>query len=179
VDTIKFILGVSEPVVLRIAKKLVELRKKQLVLHFRACNLTRQLALSYKQALGAPMISFHSVRLVYLRVKPVRFAAGHSPADFPFANNTARDRARVFLDPFGELSTLVVAVRDLDGHTNVFDFSFAERLVPAEIQEWAETLIGTWSGPPGEFVLPVMWDNTERSWDCPGEESWRERLQFV
>jgi len=109
----------------------------------------------------------------------VRFKQGQTPALFPFANNTARDRARVFVDPFGELSTLVVAVRDLDGHTRVFDFSFVERLVPSEIQQWAETLIGTWRGPQSEFVIPVMWDNTDRSWSCPVEESWRQKLQFV
>jgi hypothetical protein len=179
VDTLKFILGISEQVVLRIAGKLVNVRKKPQILHFRACNLTQQVALGYKRGFGARMVTFHPVRLLFLHVKPVRFAPGHSPADFPFKNNTARDRARVFVDPFGELTTMVIAVRDLDGHSNVFDFSFVERLVQADIQEWAKTLIGTWRGVQGEFVVPVMWDNHELSYHCPNEDGWREKLRFV
>lgn len=179
VDTLKFILGVSEQVVLRIAGKLVKVRKKLLILHFRACNLTQQAALLYKRGFGARMVTFHPVRLLFLHVKPVQFAPGHSPSEFPFANNTARDRARVFNDPLGELTTLVVAVRDLDGHTNVFDFSFVEKLVKTDIQQWAEVLIGAWRGPQGEFIMPVMWDNAERSFSCPVELGWREKLRFV
>jgi hypothetical protein len=179
VDTIKFFLNVSEQIVLRIAQKLVFVRQRPSVIHLRACNLQTGVALNYKQAFRSLMITFHSVRLLYLRIKPVRFAPGHSPSDFPFTNNTTRDRARVFFDPLGLISTLVVAVRDLDGHTNVFDFSFVERLVPSDINEWAQALIGRWQGSMGEFVLPVMWDNTERTWDCPAEDAWRSKLRFV
>jgi hypothetical protein len=178
-ETVKFMLSVSEDVVLRIARKLVALRKKVFILHFRACNISVSLAQSYKRALGAKLITFHPIRLIFLRVKPVAFKQGQTPALFPFINNTNRDRARVFFDSLGELSTLVVAVRDLDGHTQVFDFSFVERLVPSEIHEWAKTLIGTWRGSQAEFVIPVMWDNNERSWSCPVEQTWSEKLQFV
>jgi hypothetical protein len=178
-DTITFILQIPQKVALRIATKLAQVRKKSLILHFRACNIPNDVAILYKQAFRALMITFHPIRLLFLKIKPAPFAAGHSPADFPSKNNTARDRARVFVDPFGELTTLVIAVRDIDGHSKVIDFSFVEQMVPSHIQEWAKTLIGRWSGLPNEFVLPVMWDNAERSFHCPSEDGWRQKLQFV
>jgi hypothetical protein len=114
-DTITFILGITQQVALHIAAKLVNVRKKPLIMHLRACNLPIAGAILYRQAFRALKITFHAVRLWFLRVKPAPFASGHSPADFPFQNNTARDRARVFVDPFGALTTRVIAVRELDG----------------------------------------------------------------
>ncbi len=178
-DSVKFMLSINERVALRIAGKLVRIRQKPLVFHLRACNLPSAVAQRYKEAFRALMITFHPVRLLFLRIRPVAFVSGHSAADFPFANNTVRDRARVFTDPFGELTTLVIAARDLDGHTLVDDFSFVDRLNRTDIQEWAEVIIGRWAGTAGEFVIPVMWDNTERSFSCPAEDSWRAKLAFV
>lgn len=176
-DTVTFVLGITPQVALRIAAKLVQVRTRGFILHLRACNLPRDVAIRYKDALRARMVTFHPVRLVFLSVKPVAFLPGRSAAEFPASNNTARDRARVFADPLGELTTLVIAVRDLDGHTQVFDFSFVDKLIPAHIRDWALALIGAWDGPSTEFVIPVMWDNGELSYHLPAEDGWRSKLQ--
>jgi peptidoglycan hydrolase-like protein with peptidoglycan-binding domain len=182
VDTAVFSLAAPERAVLRIAEKLVQVRKKSLILHLRACHIQREDALAYKAGLRAQSLSFHSARLLFLRVKPVRFAQGQSAALFPFSQNTVRDRARVFIDPFDELPTLVILGRDTfdrQGRPIVDSAAFVDDLVPAKIQKWAETLIGRWTGPPTDFVLPAMWADNERSYSCPAEDQWRAQLQVV
>ena len=186
--TLKFMIDMSRPVALRLARKLVGVRKKQLTLHIRACHISQQGAQTYKDAFKAQQITFHSVRLLFMEIKPAKFKPGHSAKDFPFSNNTQLDRARVFEDPFGELATLVIAILDRRRvlvHGQVVlrherDFSFMDRIVPSEIHEWAETIIGAWTGPPDRFVLPAMWDANERSFACPFEDDWRlTKLQSV
>ena len=182
VDTAVFSLATPERAVLRIAEKLVRVRKKSLILHLRACHLQREDAVAYKAGFRALSLSFHSVRLLFLRVRPVRFAAGQSAALFPFSNNTVKDRARVFTDPFDELPVMVILGRDTfdrQGRPMIDSAAFVDELVPAKIQQWAETLIGRWTGPPTDFVLPVMWADNDRSYSCPSEDGWREHLQFV
>jgi hypothetical protein len=179
VDTAKFSLSAPEAAVLRLAEKLVQVRKRRLMLHFRACNLEPADALDYKAGFQAQGVTFHSVRLLFLRIRPVRFAAGHSPADVP-RNNLPRDRARIFLDSLGELTTLVIDIVDKDGHADVESNSFTvDRPDAAQVQGWAEFLIGKWSGPATDFVLPVMWDNAELTYHCPLEIGWRAKLQVV
>jgi hypothetical protein len=182
VDSLKFMLSISdEKVILRIANKLVAIRKKQFWLHIRACNMRMDMADMYLDAFGADAITYHEINLLFAPIKPRKYAPGRSPADFPYSNNTERDRARIFNDPFGELTSLTVAVRHYyvrvqgASRVHVDAWSFVETLSNPQLQEWAETLIGKWTGAPGQFVLPLLWDNTERSWYCPFE--WDQLLQ--
>jgi hypothetical protein len=178
-DTLAFTLGISRQVALRIAEKFVQVRKKSLILHLRACNIPQDVALRYKEAFRARMVTFHPVRLLYQRIRPAPFAAGRGIPDFPTSNNSARARARVLMDPNFELTTMVIIVQDNDGHEDVDNFSFVTRLVAAEIQGWAKELIGQWNGPPTEFVIPVMWDDDELSYHFPADVGWRVKLQSI
>jgi hypothetical protein len=135
----------------------------------------------YLDAFSADAITYHEINLLFVPIKPRKYSPGRSPADFPYSNNTERDRARIFNDPFGELTSLTVAVRHYyvrvqgASRVHVDAWSFVETLSNPQLQEWAETLIGKWTGAPGQFVLPLLWDNTERSWYCPFE--WDQLLQ--
>jgi hypothetical protein len=178
-DTLTFMLGISRQAALRIAEKLVQVRKKSLVLHLRACNIPQDVAIRYKEAFRALMVTFHPVRLLYLVIRPVPFDEGRGIPDFPTSHNSARARARILMDPNFELTTMAIIVQDNDGHENVDNFSFVNRLVPAEIHGWAKELIGQWNGAPTEFVIPVMWDNDELSYHFPADVGWRLKLQSV
>jgi peptidoglycan hydrolase-like protein with peptidoglycan-binding domain len=177
------VMQVRQPVVLRLVAKLVALRKKQFILHFRACNMPDEFVMNdYKRAFGARMITYHECRLLFQRMTPVAFASGHSSAEFPLSNNTARDRARVFEDPIGLLPNLVIAARDLDGHTKVTNFSFVEPPFNEDaILGWAEFLLRRWQvTKPTSFVVPMMWKNAgETIFHCPLEIGWALKLKFV
>ncbi len=172
---------VSRAVVLRVVSKLVALRKKQLILHFRACNLTdSDMILTYKKAFGARMITYHGCRLLYLRVRPQQIKAGHTIAELEDKPITPKVRHRTFEDPIGLLWPMVIFIQDLDGHTRVEDYALIGHRSPEQIAGWAEFLLRQW-GPtdPEEFVLPVMWDNGELTFHCPLEAGWRQKLSYV
>jgi len=45
---------------------------------------------------------------------------------------------------------------------------------------WAEFLLRQWrQGNSMEFVVPVMWENTELTFYCPLEEGWRQKLEWM
>jgi hypothetical protein len=172
----------SRPVVLRIVDKLVKLRKKQFVMHFRACQLQDPaLVRDYKNAFGARMITFHPTRILFLKIKPDQFRVGHSSAEFNSNMSVAQDRIRVFEDPLGTLPNLVLEIIDHDLHTNVEPVALIDRpLVSGQIKEWATFLLGQWRGSETDFVMPVMWkNNDELTYHCPLETGWRSKLQFV
>jgi hypothetical protein len=172
---------VTRAVVLRIVQKLVALRQKALVLHFRACNLDDpELVRTYKKAFGARLMTFHACRLFFLRFVPDQTKPGRHVSEFSSQNNTATARLRAFEDPIGLLSPLLLAVHDIDGHTRVEQESFMEQRNPQQIRGWAEFLLRQWGEEaPKGFVVPVMWDNSELTFHCPLEPGWRQKLRLV
>jgi len=174
-------MNVKQDVVLRLVGKLVNLRKKRLILHFRACNMDDPVMLgAYKSAFGAQAISFHGCRLLFMPFVLDQMKPGKHVADFSEDNNTARARLRKFNDPIGLLSPMMLAVADIDGHTHVEQESFIEHRTPDEVHGWAEFLVRQWSDPaPERFVVPIMWENSELTFHCPLEVGWREKLKFV
>src|SRR5262249_40454670 len=75
-------MGVSPQTTLGMVHKLVEIRKKNLILHFRACTIgvNRGMVSQYKEAFRALVVTFHSCRLFYLPVRPLQIKAGHTSA---------------------------------------------------------------------------------------------------
>ena len=174
--------NVSQAVVFRIVQKLVKLRKKGLVIHFRACNFKHDfLVRHYKRAFGARMITFHGTRLLFLRIVPQQFKPGNT-VDGQLATNPsdATRRFRGFHDSLGEISSILIGVLDKDGHTQVEAFTLIERRIASDVHGWAEALLRRWKAKESlEFVVPVMWDNDERTFHCPLEIGWRQKLRFV
>jgi hypothetical protein len=174
--------GVLQAVVNRIVQKLVKLRKKSLAIHFRACNFKHDfLARHYKRAFGARIVTFHGTRLLFLRIVPQQFTAGHTvDGELATHPSDATRRFRGFHDSLGEISSMLIGVLDKDGATHVETFTLIEHRSPKEILGWAEALIRKWKVKnPLEFVVPVMWDNSEKTFHCPMESGWREKLRFV
>jgi hypothetical protein len=180
VDSLTFMLGVDEKTCVRIANKFVAVRKKEFWIHIRACNLTMELADLYLNAFGAEAVTYHEMYLVYVSIDPLKYSPGDSPANYPYSKNQENLRARVFYDPFGELTSLAVMVahhfvRQNREFINAHASSRVETFSLDQIQQWAETLIGKWTGAPGRFILPLLWADNERSWYCPFE--WDRLLQ--
>jgi hypothetical protein len=172
---------VSRAVVIRVVRKLVALRKKQLILHFRACNLTDPVMVgSYKKAFGARAITYHGCRLLYLRIRPQQIKAGHTIAELEAKPITRAIRHRTFEDPIGLLWPMVIFIEDLDGHTRVRDFTLIVHRSSEQVVGWAEFLIRQWRKTDAlEFVLPVMWDDKELTFHCPLEPGWRQKLNII
>ena len=75
---------------------------------------------------------------------------------------------------------MLIGILDKDGATQVESFTLIEKRIPSDIQGWAEALLRRWKlKEPSEFVLPVMWDNGEKTFHCPLELGWREKLRSV
>lgn len=181
---------VSSAVVLRIAAKLILLRKRSFIFHFRACNMKDPVLVEkYKKAFGARMITYHPSRLFFLRFILDQMNPGFSVASFP-DNSSETARLRKFDDPIGLLSPMMLAIHDIDGHTRVEQESFIERRSPGQILGWAKFLLRQWrESSPGGFVVPIMWQNTKdieeingkktHTFHCPLEDGWRKLLKFV
>ena len=175
-------MGVSKATAVRIVRKLVELRKKQFIYHFRACTIGQNVGMlrDYKDAFGARMITFHACRLLFMPFILDQMKPGHRVADFSSAKNTAKARLRTFDDPIGLLSPMMLALVDKDGHSHVEQESFIEQRSSRQIKGWAEFLLRRWQDPsPNRLVVPMMWENTERTFHCPLESGWRQKLAFV
>jgi len=168
-------------VAVRLADKLVKLRKKRVILHFRACNMTSaSMVRDYKSAFGAQLISFHGCRLLFVRFSPGQTKPGRHASEVANFPNTAKQRIRVFNDPLGLLAPMLLDIVDIDGHTQIKDLSLMEQRTPDQIHGWAEFLVRQWQDDaPDSFVVPIMWENTERTFHCPLELGWRQKLQFV
>jgi hypothetical protein len=75
---------------------------------------------------------------------------------------------------------MVVGILDKDGHTNVESGSLIELRTVEQIQGWAEFLLRQWrQGGSTEFVVPVMWENSELTYHCPLEPGWRSKIEWV
>ncbi len=180
-------MNVAPAVVLRVARKLVALRKKNLVLHLRACHLEdAAMLVAYKSAFGAQLISYHPCRLLFLKMTPQRFKAQYTAAK-TYEDNlpklSMRVRERLFDDPIGLLWPMLLAIQDLDGHTHVESYILIEHRNPEQIAGWAEFFLREWrwqSAADG-FVMPVMWQDDEHPYTfyCPLEQGWRDKLQWV
>jgi hypothetical protein len=73
---------------------------------------------------------------------------------------------------------MIIDVQDIDGHTQVDNESFQSAADPNNA--WARVFNFAWNGGlPNSFILPVMWENTETTYHCPNEESYRRKLTFV
>ena len=175
-------MGVTNATAVRIVRKLVELRKKQFVFHFRACTIGENVGMlhDYKDAFGARMITFHACRLLFMPFILDQMKPGHRVADFSSDKNTAKARLRTFDDPIGLLSPMMLALVDVDGHSHVTQESFIEQRSSNQIKGWAECLLRRWQDTaPDRLVVPIMWENTERTFHCPLESGWRQKLAFV
>lgn len=174
---------VPRSTVQRLVTKLVALRRKGLLaVHFRACNLSDgEVVRKYRRAFGARMVTHHGCRLLFLRVAPEKFKAGHRAADFKSFQNTAGKRIRVFEDPLGELPSLAIQVEDKDGHTNVESTALMDQKPTAEtVLPWADLFVRKWKDRAAvRFVIPVMWVNNERTFHFPLESGWRDQLRVV
>ena len=174
-------LHVQMPVVVRLLRKIVAVRKTKRILHFRACNLqSAGMLQDYKAFFAAVTITYHSCRLLFIPFKPDQVKPGRSVAEFNSDKNTAKARLRTFDDPIGLLSPLLLAIVDVDGHTHVQHESFLDHRSPEQVLGWANFLLRQWreSAPTG-FVVPIMWDNSELTFYCPLEVGWRQKLKYV
>src|SRR5262249_14115099 len=129
-------MGVTRATTVRIVNKIVALRQKHFIFHFRACTIGQNVGMlrDYKDAFGARMITFHACRLLFLPFVLDQMTPGHRVADFNSDKNTAKARLRTFDDPIGLLSPMMLAIVDIDGHTHVTQESFIERRSPNQIK---------------------------------------------
>lgn len=182
IDIAKYI-RVSPAVVTRIVDKLVILRKKTLILHFRACNMKDSgMVSSYKSTFGAAMITFHGCRMLFLSIKPDR-VKDDLTVDEIFINlkDNPKFRTRKFIDPKGLMSSLIIGVIDVDGHAQVRDVSLIEDAKdPAMISKWANVFLGRWNERETfAFTVPVMWPDDQLTYFGPLEDGWRQELDYV
>ncbi len=178
-------MGVTPAAAIRLAEKFAKLRQKKLLIHIRGCNVgkNRPMLVDYKKAFGAIGITAPSCRMFYLRIVPHKPGKGQTVGGLSGQSpTTANTRRRFFDDPIGILWPTIIDIRDIDGHTKVDTESFIEH--PKNVPSWAEVIDGQWRQAPlgpgtNQFVLPVMWENTESSYHCPLETGWRQKLVVV
>ncbi|CQR60222.1 hypothetical protein [Streptomyces leeuwenhoekii] len=153
-------------------------------LHFRACNFGQNntMLAGYKLLFHTVMVTAPTCRMFYLRIPPGRPGAS-SPSIPQLAGQqptTPRTRRRMFGPaPDGTADPLLVDVHDIDGHGRVETLR-ALLDHPGQGPRWAELLTGHWTNHTApNFVLPVLWRDTESSFHCPLEGGYRERLTFA
>ena len=90
------LMGVTPATTVRMVRKLVELRKKKNILHFRACTIGKNLGMlrDYKDAFGARMITFHACRLLFVPFVLDQMKPGRTVAEFSSDKNTTKARLR-------------------------------------------------------------------------------------
>jgi hypothetical protein len=176
------VLHVNRAVVLRIIDKLVQVRRKPSIIHFRACNMPSDIVADYKRAFKAIMVTFHRVRLIFIRVGLQEIPAGQlkvasrAKALIP----SAVARFRLLEDPIGLLEDALVTALDVDGGPTVNPFTFIDKRSTAQIKGWAEFLVRRWKqSEPQHFVVPIMWKNSETTFSFPLEETWRTKLEVI
>jgi len=89
------------------------------------------------------------------------------------------DRPLIKLEDIGLISNLLIAIKDIDGHSTVDPRSKIDRYSDSDISQWAVFLLRRWRGSRTEFAMPVMWDDTNNTFHCPLERGWRQKLQFA
>ena len=182
VDDCRNVLQVGRAVVLRLVDKLVMVRRKQCILHFRACNMPGDIIGDYKRAFRSPMVTFHSVRLLFVRVGLQQIGPGQPKCAERASAMTASAvaRFRLLQDPIGLLQDSLIAVLDVDGGPTVNPFTFIDQRSSGQVRGWAEFLVRRWKqSEPHHFVVPIMWKNSETTFSFPLEEDWRLKLSFA
>lgn len=166
--------------VMRLVDKLVAVRKKKLVLHFRACTLGANpgMVADYKRAMGAVLTTSHTSRLLFLHVKPKPFDGRHNLSEASKFRSNKRDRHRIFEDPIGLLSPLIFEVSAVEGDPSISVQTFLEDPTPQQVGGWAEFMVRQWRPmPTGDFVVPVMWETqNDTSFSTPLEAEWSAKL---
>lgn len=173
---------VAQAVVIRLANKLVAVRKKRFCIHLRACNLRdAPMLLAYKKAFGALLISFHSCRLLYVIIDPQQLAPPNTVASVLAQHVSGpQKRYRGFEDPIGLVSPMLIGINDIDGHTRIGDYTLMEHKTTNDIKGWAEILIRRWNeSNPSRFVLPVMWENSDTTFYSPLEPGFASKIQLL
>lgn len=176
------VLHVNRAVVMRIIDKLVQVRRRPSILHFRACNMPIDIIADYKRAFKAIMVTFHRVRLIFIRVGLQQIPVGQlsAAARAKVLSPSAVARFRLLEDPIGMLEDALVTVLDVDGGPTVNPFTFIDKRSPAQIKGWAEFLVRRWKqSEPQHFVVPIMWKNSESTFSFPLEEAWRTKLEVA
>jgi hypothetical protein len=177
------IMGVAPAVVVRLVKKLVRLRARRPMLHFRACTVgvNQGMVRDYKRAFGAVGITCHTSRLLYLHIKPKAFDRAHNLESAAEFISGKVERLRVLDDPIGLLGPLILNVQAVEHDPSVGVHSFLKDPSPGQVGGWAEFLVRQWDPvPTPEFIVPVMWQtDDETTFFTPLEPGWREKLVFI
>ena len=178
-------MGVRPAVAVRLLEKLGALIYKEMILEIRGCNIgkSQYLLRAYKKVFSAKAFTAPKCRMFYLRIVPHRPPHGVSMAALtarrPALPGSRRRSFSASGNPFG---SLIIDVRDIDGHSRVDSEAFMDD--PHQAFNWGAKLDGEWRIAPqgtgnNRFVLPVLWDNDESSWHTPLEETYRQKLVMV
>lgn len=181
---------------LNIAENLAKIRKRQLVISVRGCNIGKNMILmnSYKEAFNAPRLLAPESRNLFVRIKPdpgtkmtepqlqrlkltkhPRYQTDKTLASLPVKSIRRRFFAGEKND---KLQPIVIDVIDHDGHENVEAMVYILNL--GDAVGWARTLNGAWTRQnESQFVLQVMWENTEDSWHYPRELSFTKKIRVA
>lgn len=179
-------MGIKAAGALDLVQKMVRLRAKKTMVHVRGCNLGANSSLmeSYKRALGLVCITAPNCRNIYSGINTKKPPKGISvDALGQAAPKTPKTRRRLFTWPQNpQVGSLVIDVRDIDGHTRLDSESFLTD--PSLASYWGERLLSTWRQAPSgtnssSFILQIFWDNDETSWHTPLEDGFRQKIVFV
>jgi hypothetical protein len=181
-------MGISLDSLMRVAGKLVELRKNPRFISIRGCNIGKNLAyMQYlKDAFGASMVTAPVCRMTYQSIKRNSLNKGKTMADaernFPI---TEKNRRRTFDDILGYLGSILHYVQ-FQGVDPVLGsmfttYTIAERDSADEFREWRDYFIEQWRGGQETWVLPILWETQPGNWTfyLPREEIWKDKLAWV
>jgi hypothetical protein len=157
---------------------------------FRGCNVgnSPELLRLYKEAFSASKVSAPACRNLFLRIRPGKPPFKTTMGDLADSSKlpkTPRTRRRTFFDPTYGIANgepICIDVQDLDGHTNVQSYSFMN--LPQMASNWAKELNLGWKQAPtgtgnNQFVIQVMWDDTEPSYHTRKDQSYRYKIVSV
>jgi hypothetical protein len=159
----------------------LSLRNKKRVISVRGCNIgkNRPLLRSYKKFFNAARFMAPTCRDLFLQIRP-----NTRPNSAGYMNNlaarpvaTAALRRRVFRSPNPVVESLVVDIQDIDGHSQVAATSYIQD--PNDVTVWARLLNGEYARANGEFVLEVMWENSERTYHTPRQREYTDKIAIV
>jgi len=179
-------MGIPPSEAMGLIRKMIQLRAKKRMVHIRGCNIgkNRDLLTSYKRAWGLACITAPNCRNVYSGINTTKPPRGLTVDELGERRpSKPKTRRRLFTSPDNpDLGSLVIDVRDIDGHTRLESESFLKD--PGKASFWGERLLRTWKQAPGgansqSFILQLLWDNEEDSWHAPLEESFRQKLVLV
>jgi hypothetical protein len=179
-------MGIKPAAAMGLITKMIQLRAKKRMVHIRGCNLgaNRDLLTSYKRAWGLAGITAPNCRNIYSGINTTKPPSGVTVDELGERRpKKPKTRRRLFTWPENsDVGSLVIDVRDIDGHTKLDSESFLKE--PGKASFWGEKLLGTWRQAPGgansqSFILQLLWDNNEDSWYTPLEDGFRDKLVAV